>query len=219
MKPIKETVKQLGQYLIKYEDDSVSQSSKIVTGLAWPTAEKHGYFCVLADKLGEPVNPGVEHRPVEIIAEEEHTLLPALFDGLAAQVKKCCCTVVYAQYNPAVVYKPGTDGTNKAFVVALNDYKTKRPGLALFSLQPALITDWLVGILSVQKWQQEKALSVPNETIMYSQLKSMTNEDRKQTEQDRFPAMMALICAMTPFIQPAKICGGLRRVVRGNYVW
>lgn len=219
MKPIKETVKQFGQYVVKYEDDTVTCASKIVTGLAWPTAEKHGYFCVLADKLAEPINPGVEHRPVEVLAEEEHALLPALFDGLAAQVKKCGCTVVYAQYNPAVVYKPGFDGTNKAFVVALNDYKAKRPGLALFGLQPALIMDWLVGILSVQKWQQDKALNVPGETIMYSQLKSMTNEDRKQTEQDRFPAMTALICAMTPFIQPAKIAGGLRRVVRGNYVW
>lgn len=219
MKPIKETVKQSGQYVVKYEDGAISQASKIVTGLAWPTAEKHGYFCVLADKLIEPINPGVEHLPIEIIAEEEHALLPALFDGLAAQVKKCGCTTVYAQYNPAVVYKPGYDGTHKAFVVALNDYKAKRPGLALFGLQPALITDWLVGILSVQKWQQEKALGIPNETIIYGQLKSMTNEDRRQTEQDRFPAMTALMCAMTPFIQPAKIAGGLRRVVRGNYVW
>lgn len=220
MKNIKETVKQHGQYIVKYEDNSVFVAEKISAGVAWPTADKNGYFCVIADDNSKPIVPGVEQKPVEILVEEEHSLLPELFDGLSAQVHKCSCTVIYSQFNPAVVNKPGFDGTNKAFVTAFNNYKKKRSTLALLSLQPALITDWLMGILTVQKWQEEKALNVSRKTIMYQQLKSMTPADRKSTEQDRFPAMTALTCAMTPFVQAVVAQGvGLRTVTTAKYAW
>ena len=220
MKPIKETVKQHGQYIVKYEDKSVFVAEKISAGVAWPTAEKDGYFCVIADDRSKPIVPGIEQKPVKVLVEEEHSLLPALFEGLAEQVHKCNCTVIYAQFNPAVVNKPGFDGTNKAFVTAFNDYKAKRPTLALLSLQPPLITDWLVGILTVQKWQIDKALTIPHETIMYRQLKSMTPGDRKDTERERFSAMTALTCAMTPFVAAVVARGGgLRDVTVAKYAW
>ena len=106
MKSIKETVKQHGQYVVKYEDDSVFTAEKISAGVAWPTSEKDGYFCVIADDRAKPIVAGVEALPVKILAEEEHAFLPSLFESLAAQVHKCNCTVIYAQFNPAVVNKP-----------------------------------------------------------------------------------------------------------------
>jgi len=220
MKEIKETVKHGGQFIVKYEDKSIFLASKIVAGLAWPTEEKDGYFCVLGDSIREKIVPEVEARPVEVLVEEEHALLPALFSGLAEQVKKTNCTTIYAQFNPAVVNKVGFDGTNKSFVLAFNDFKKKRYSLALLSLQPALITDWLVGCLTVRKWQKERAIKISHDSIMYGQLKGMVTNDRKRTEQDRFPAMTALICAMTPFINVNVSYGlGLRAVIQAKYAW
>lgn len=222
MKPIKETIKQAGQYVIKYEDNKtpVFLAAKIAAGIAWPTAEKDGYFCIIASRADKEIVPGVETKPVAVLVEGEHALLPALFDALAAQVQKVSCTTIYAQYNPAVVNKPGFDGRNKAFVLAFNDYKRKRHLLSLLRLQPPLISDWLVGILTAQKWRVEKALNIPQGSIMHNQLKSMVITDRKPAEQDKFPAMMALICAMTPFVGDVAARGqGLRKVVPSKYAW
>jgi len=221
MKPIKETIKQAGQYIVKYEDDKVPVflASRIAAGIAWPTAQKDGYFCVVAAQANKEIVPGIETKPVTVLVEGEYALLPVLFDALGTQLQKVSCTTIYAQYNPAVINKPGFDGRNKAFVLAFNDYKRKRHLLKLLRLQPPLISDWLVGILTVQKWRAEKALNIPHGTIMYNQLKSMVIEDRKQTEQDRFPAMTALICAMTPFVSELMRGQGLREVVPSKYVW
>jgi len=220
MKEIKETVKQSGQYIVKYEDKSVFLSSRIVAGLAWPTEEKDGYFCIVGDNSQEKIIQEVESRPVEILAEEEHALLPSLFAGLADQVKKTNCTTIFAQFNPAVVNKVGFEGTNKSFVLAFNDFKKKRYSLALLNLQPALISDWLVGCLTVRKWQKEQAVKISHDSIMYGQLKSMVTNDRKRTEQNRFPSMTALINAMTPFINTNTAhTMGLRAVTRANYAW
>lgn len=221
--PIKETVKQHSQHIVKYEDDTlpVLCVGNIAAGLAWPTADKDGYFCVLAEEINSPIVPGVDHRPVRLLAEEEHALLPALFDGLGEQLRKCACTVVYAQFNPAVVNKPGFDGTNKAFVKAFNDYKAKhRATLSLLTIQPPLISDWLVGLLTIQKWTEEKALKVTGNTVLDAQSRQLLYSDRRQTEQDRFPAITALVCGMTPFITAIVQRGkGLRQVVPAKYVW
>lgn len=222
MKQIKETIKRGSQYIIKYEDNKapVFVTTRVVAGLSWPTAEKDGYFCIMAEESGKPMIPEIEHRPITVLAEDEGALLPALFDKLGEQLKRCSCTNVYAQFNPAVVNKPGFDGTNKAFVAAFNDYKGKRPLLRTVRLQPPLISDWLVGILTVQKWRTEKALEIPRGSIMHGQLKSMIVTDRKQKEQDRFPAMVALVCAMTPFVSEIVVRGeGLRKVVPAKYAW
>lgn len=221
LKPIKETVKKHGQFVIKYEDDKtpVFLADRISAGIAWPTVEKNGYFCIVADQADKPINPGVESKPVTIIAEGERALLPGLFEAVTWQMVKTGGTRLYAQHNPAVIGKPGFDGNNKAFVTAFNDYKQKRIALNNLKLQPPLITDWLVGILTTQKWQEVGALKVPKETIMYGQLKSMMKADRKQTEQDRFPSMTALVCAMTPFIVTIAQKQGLRAVTPSKYVW
>jgi hypothetical protein len=223
MQAIKETIKQHGQYIVKYEDPDVPVLcvNKMAMGLAWPTADKDGYYCVIAEEIGKPIIPELEHRPLTLLDEGEYSLLPELFDGLGESARKCSCTNIYAQFNPAVVHKPGFDGTNKAFVTAFNDYKAKRVAtLNLLSLQPPLISDWLVGILTVQKWNEEKGLHIARGSILDWQSSQLLHSDRRQTEQDRFPAITALVCAMTPFVTAIVQRGtGLRQVVPAKYVW
>ena len=70
------------------------------------------------------------------------------------------------------------------------------------SLDPPYLKDWITGILSIQQWAIDKALDLPDGSIMKTQLSGMSEEDKDESRRGPLYAVDALRCVLGSFELP-----------------
>lgn len=167
-------------------DDKVLHYHDVRGGLSWPTEAAPGYYCILGEKYSETYRfEGMNRRgELRLLAEREFNgiSLNDLFAQLTDDTAMLECRSIYTD----------TEEPFKGHVETFWEFVHKK-GVKTGSLTEAPFVDnFLLGISWIQDWVKEGLLSIPETSVIYSQLKTISKADLAESPEDRFPAINAL---------------------------
>lgn len=167
-------------------DDKVLHYLDVRAGLSWPTEAAPGYYCVLAEKYTETYRfDGMNRRgELRLLVEREFNgiSLNDLFAQLTDDTAMLECRSIYTDIEEPF----------EGHVEAFWEFVHKK-GVKVGSLTPApYVNNFLLGISWIQDWARDGLLSVPETTVAYSQLKTISKADLAESPEERFPAINAL---------------------------
>jgi hypothetical protein len=148
-------------------------------GLSWPTANSPGYFCI----FGLENNPALttDERPLVLLAENESHLLGKFFERLTINAKRLFCEWLFANMED-----------NQGFVNSFRKFIRERKINGLRLRDSAEFEDFEHNIALIRQRRIDGVLSIPKDTILGKQIRSMTPDDLKDKPEERFYAVMAL---------------------------
>jgi len=172
--------------IVTKSEDKVLYYHDVRAGLSWPTEAAPGYYCILGEKYTETYRfEGMNRRgELRLLVEREFNgiSLNDLFAQLTDDTAMLECRSIYTD----------TEEPFKGHVEAFWEFVYKK-GVKVGSLTPApYVGNFLLGISWIQDWAKEGLLSVPETSIAYSQLKTISKADLAESPEERFPAINAL---------------------------
>ncbi len=170
--------------IVKYSD--------VRAGLSWPQASAPAYYCMLGEEfLTEEEGIQKQKGGLRWFAEYEFPGL-SLNDFFAKLTDDC------VQFGCHKIY---TDmGENcRDFVIEFGDY-VREKSIRQGDLDPAPFVDnFFLGVSIIEDWTRTKRLELPQDTIVYEQLKRITKPDLEESPELIFYAVNALCFVVAAF--------------------
>ena len=169
--------------------------SGIRAGLCWPTITSPGYFCIFGEewhKVGKDElreNRGKLHLLAE--GESDSLSLNDLFSKLTGAAQKLHCGDIHIKW----------DEESYSFEGAFWEYTRKHDIHSdTGHLYPAPHSDNIIlGISWVQEWLKAGLLDIPEQSIVYGQLKKISKLDLEDALEKKFYAVNGLRYAVSAF--------------------
>lgn len=167
-----------GEKILRYHD--------IRAGLSWPTEAAPGYYCILGEQYQDVQRfEGLERRG-ELLLLAEHEFagisLNELFAKLTDDTSMLECRSIYTD----------TEEAFRGHVEAYWEFSYKA-GVKAGNLTQAPYTgNFLLGVSWIQDWAKSGLLSIPETSLVYSQLKTISKADLAESPETRFYAINAL---------------------------
>ena len=173
------------------ENETVRYSD-VRTGLSWPTAESPGYYCILGEEYHEDNKyEGMKSKGnLKLLSEHESPgiSLDELFAKLTDDTSLLRCSRIFTDMSDEY---DGYVESFREFVIGI-----KHSGY----LHPAPYADnFLLGVSWIQDWTKSGKLSIPEKTIVRSQLKHITKSDLADSPEVDFYAINALRYVVAAF--------------------
>jgi len=161
-------------------------------GLSWPTATSPVYYCVLGEEYDERNKyEGVEHKgTLKLLSEHESPgiSLDEILAKFTDDTSLLRCSRIFVDMSDEY---DGYVESFREFVIGIH-----RSGY----LHPAPYADnFLLGVTWIQDWTKSGKLSIPEMTIVRSQLKGITKADLAESPETNFYAVNALRYVVAAF--------------------
>jgi len=172
--------------IITKADDKVLYYHDVRAGLSWPTEAAPGYYCILGEKFSETYRfEGMNRRgELRLLVEREFDgiSLNDLFAQLTDDTSILECRSIYTD----------TEEPFEGHVETFWEFVQKK-GVKVGSLtQAPFVDNFLLGISWIQDWVKGGLLSIPETSVAYSQLKTISKPDLAESPEEKFPAINAL---------------------------
>ncbi len=174
----------VGSISITLKDDAGKEFEKafasLRSGICWPFRAMPGYFCVVGLLSGAQV--GAEGSMMLVYEREYQTTNDLMLDVLNRVRDLRIAALATDRDNPNWI------GFNADF-----DRKAREQYRDLALKHSPYATDFQYGVDVIRRWGRMKAISLPPQTIIMDQLRSMTPADlQSETPQNRFHAVNGL---------------------------
>ena len=167
--------------------------SAVRGGLAWPTKESNGYFCVLGEEYNDQ-DKFTKEKPtskVRFFAEREVpiTFLDELFKQLTDDCRLHLADKVYTDLSEE--YEDNAEFYREYC------YENKI-GVGQFSEAPYM-KNFMFGISVIRRWLDDGRLDISPDSIAAKQLESITDIDLQGSPEIKYPAINGLRYAIAAF--------------------
>ena len=167
-----------GERNIKYHD--------IRAGLSWPTGMAQGYYCILGEEYKDfhRFDGGKRRGELRLLVEYEYNGISMndLFANLTDDTAMLECRSIYTN-------------TGEAFQGQVESYREfcNKTGARTGNLtQAPYVDNFLLGISWIQDRIKEGLLPIPETSVIYSQLKTITKAELAEVPEEKFPAINGL---------------------------
>jgi hypothetical protein len=154
-------------------------------GISWPSANSPSYYCIFGQKK-EPTL--TDKKPLVLLAEGEHHPMEKFFERLVLNANRLYCKRLFANTE-----------NNKSFEDSLLKFVRERKIDNVRPWDSSQFEDLQHGAALVRQYKTDRALEIPEGTILGKQVTTMTPEDLKDKPEERFYAVMALIRVLESF--------------------
>lgn len=162
-------------------------------GISWPTATRPSYYCVLGLKE-EPTL--TNKRPLVLLDEGETSLIEKSFEKLTIASTRLLCSRFYADLNEA----------NQGYQNSLYRYVREHKIEGIWLEDASAFYTLERGISLIKQWQHDKALVIPENTILHEHLSSIPLDELKDIEDDFYsiPAFLYVLLSFEafPYVPP-----------------
>ena len=168
--------------------------SSIKGGLSWPTATSPAYYCIWGEPFLEHIDTSSTTRPrgrLVLFAEKELASfsLSEFFMKLTDDTSLYLCEDVYADLNEEF------SGYKESFRNYSNKEKIKSGSIK----QAPYSDNFLLGLSFITDWQKSNLLDLPQNSVLYRQLKNIKSDDLKDSPECKYYAINALRYAIAAF--------------------
>lgn len=152
-------------------------------GITWPTSSAPGYFILLGLKKERDL---AGKRPAAFLVEGQHTERDRFFEMLVAQARKYHAQQLFANLSDRF----------SGFRFSLEQFIRNRGAVGLNVFDSSTFPDTEYSVSMIRQAGRDGRLSLPVNTTVVSQLKSMTKDDLKGNPEEEFFAVHALAQAL-----------------------
>ena len=148
--------------------------------MVWPTLTSPAYFCIFAQQNDLNVQGKL---PLVLLSEGEDTLPHKFFSELISQAKQFWCRQFYVDFQKE----------NREVINLFNDI-CRYSRVTFIELKRAVFgSNFSLGLGLARQWAADRALEIPDGSIMRSQLSAVSAEDlTQQNIEERFYALPGL---------------------------
>ncbi len=173
----------------------------IRAGLNWPVIEGTlscpGYYCILGEQYKDEVRfEGKEDLRGNLIFFKEYESPNLFLDRFFQQLTDDCtlyhCDKLYAE-------EINLNEKHEHYAEAFRDYASRNETRHGYLVDAPYQNDFLVRVNLIQRWIGDGLLKLPQNTIVYQQLKSMSEESLGDSPRIKFYAVNALGFALGGF--------------------
>jgi len=176
------------QGIIQHEDadSNVTECAAVIGGLSWPTDKSPAYFCVFGQRLkGGRKRQKNKKAKIEFIAEHqgESLSLKQLFLKMTDFTKRFYCETYYTV----------TGDLYEGYAETFEDYFENKKLDLYPALDDAPFSDnFLFGVQLIDLWREQGTINIPEDTILYRQLREISSDDLGNDPELIFYAINAL---------------------------
>jgi len=170
-------VQREGSYInvtIKTDKEKIGFFCKDIRGaLVWPTVDSPGYYAIFCQKVD--VNPQGK-SPLLLLSEGQEELPKDLFQRLVKDAKRLACGQFYTDF------KKEDEGVRTLF----GEFCRYQRVFGIQLTRSPLLESPHLCILILKEWLRDKAIEIPKETTLHSQLGKISAEDLKELKGEFF---------------------------------
>ena len=166
--------------------DETQRYAAIRGGISWPTVTSPAYYCIVA--MTDSGTHDDERRLVgdyDLLAEYESDSLGLsnFYRKLSDAAEQYSCNDFYVDM-PENRYECG-------YVADFEKFQRGR-GSKMYALEAYDVDNFMLGISRIRQSVDEGKLSIPEQSVLYEQLQSITKDDLQDKPEEKFYGVNAL---------------------------
>ncbi len=149
-------------------------------GLSWPTPVSPGYYCLVGQYLK---SDSFGKYPLRLLKEGQDQILGPLFQRMVDDLGIFSGREIYSDLSERF----------RSYVTAFALYLKSERGTQSIRLKLApFYQSFTHGVSLIKEWVKDQGLTIPKETIVYTQLREIKSDDLKGNPEDIFYAINGL---------------------------